>query len=70
MVGDGISAGSQDEGIDETPLIVPTGPASPSQRHTTPIKATQTPSPTNLADPLGLSASWRNYCCVYLRQNH
>ena len=27
------------------------GPAPPSQRHTTPIKAAQTPSPTDLADP-------------------
>ena len=36
VVGDDIGAGSQDEGIDSTPLIVPTGPAPPYQRHTIP----------------------------------
>ena len=48
MVEDDISADSQDEKMTRHHSSSP-----PSQRHTTPIKAAQTPSPTNLADPLG-----------------
>ena len=43
----------------QAPLIAPTGPALPSQRHTTPVKPAQTPSPTDFADPLGYVGSGR-----------
>ena len=52
MVADDISAGSQDEEMTRHHSSSPRGPRPPSQRHTTPIKTAQTPSPTDLADPL------------------
>ena len=54
-----ISAGSQDEEMTRH-THRPCGARAPSQRHTTPIKTAQTPSPTDLADPLAVGPTYLN----------
>ena len=57
VVEDDIGAGSWGRGVDSTPLIVPTRPASLPQRHAkphqSPVKPTQPPSPNRLCQPPG-----------------
>ena len=70
VVGDDIGAGSQDEGIDSTPLIVPRGPRPRINDTPSPVKTAQTPSPTDFADPLTQdrrASGWTPISSVILR---